>query len=389
MNSPAASAGQEPPAGLYIHIPFCKSKCQYCAFTSFPAKGFDLQGYMAGLLRQAETMARHPWCRATRFASLYLGGGTPTIYDGPILTELINRCLGLFNFSKDPEITVEANPNTVSSAKLLELKKAGVTRLSLGVQVFADRLLKKISRTHTTAEALAAIRMAREAGFDNLNIDLIYGLPGQSPVDWQESLEQAASLQPEHLAIYELMIEEGSGFAELEKAGKLDLPDEDAVTAMAEMIPDLLTPAGYLRYEISNYARNNKRSNHNINYWQNGSYLGLGAGAVSCFSGLRVSSVDDPDLFSRLVGDNRPPYKDAEALGREIAFRETVIMGLRMVEGVSRKRLQDRFDMDPAEYYGKILDELIAQGLIETNNNFLRLTDHGLALANQVLCRLV
>ena len=375
--------------GLYIHIPFCQRKCPYCAFTSYPVAGHDPAAYLVALHRQAAEVAAHAWAREIRFGSLYLGGGTPTIYEGGELVALLDDCQQRFAFTPDAEITVEANPNTLSAAKLDGLRRAGVNRLSIGVQALSDRLLGQLGRTHSRAQVGESVRLARQAGFANLNLDLIYGLPGQSLDDWQRSLDQVVELAPEHLALYELMIEPGSRFAELAAAGQLVLPDEDEVAAMAELIPTLLDQAGYQRYEISNYARPGYRSRHNLNYWLNGSYLGLGAGAVSCFAGLRLGSVDDPGLFNRLIATGQPPYKDGEALGREASFRESVIMGLRMLDGVAVAPLRARYGLDPLAYYGATLTELVAQGLLEVDADRLRLTPKALPLANQVLSRLV
>ncbi len=380
-------SGEEPPT-LYLHIPFCKSRCAYCAFNSYACQS-PPAAYLAALSNQIRHWADQQWCRERTFATLFIGGGTPTIYGGSELADLVRLCLTSFNFTEDAEITVEANPNTVSLEALTELRRGGVNRLSLGVQAFSDRLLGALGRSHTVAEADAAIGAARRAGFTNINLDLMYGLPGQGVADWQESLTQAIAHAPEHLACYELTIEEGTPFARLVDKGELTLPDEEEALAMAELTHAFLAQAGLQRYEISNYAAPGRECRHNLNYWRNGGYLGLGAGAISCLSGFRFGTVQDPELFTRLVQAGELPLAEGECLPLAPRFRESVVMGLRMLEGVSCARLHRQFGLTPPEYYGKILEDLRRQGLVTVSKNSLRLTKAGLPVANQVLARLV
>lgn len=376
-------------AGLYIHIPFCVAKCPYCSFASRPLTGQDLTGYLEAVLAQARAMASHPWTRGVRFASLFVGGGTPTVYPGADLARLIDSCLALLPFTANPEISVEANPNTVNREKLQTLRSAGVNRLSIGVQSFSDRILTAIGRAHTAKEAHLALDLARATGFTNLNLDLIYGLPEQTMADWQTSLATAMAIGPEHLSLYELMVEANTPFGEWQEAGKLALPTEDETVAMAEAIPHTLTTGGYSRYEISNYCRPGYQCAHNLVYWHNDSYLGLGAGAVSSFSGLRIKTVTDPPRFIKLLQAGRPPFQEAECLPREASFRETVIMGLRLVDGVTVRDLEKRFGLTPLAFYGAVLQKLADQGLIEEVAGHLRLTPKGLPIANQALAQLV
>jgi oxygen-independent coproporphyrinogen-3 oxidase len=379
--------GEEAP-GLYLHIPFCRSKCAYCAFNSVACAEPPV-AYPAALALQMDHWAAGDWCGQRTFATLFLGGGTPTVYDGATLAALVSRAFALFRFHEDPEVTAESNPNSADLAALTLLRRSGVNRLSIGVQSFSDRLLTVLGRSHTAAEAREAVRAAREAGFANINLDLIYGLPGQTLADWQQTLAAALELRPEHLAAYELSIEEGTPFACLAREGALSLPAEETVAAMAEETVCSLAAAGFARYEISNYARPGYECRHNINYWRNGSYLGLGAGAVSCLSGLRLRNVDDPAQYVGLVKKGEQPFSEAECLDRAARFRETVIMGLRLCEGVRISALQRRFALTPAEYYGRILAEHISRGLVETGPDSLRLSDRGMEVANQVLAQLV
>ena len=381
------ASGEESP-GLYLHIPFCKSRCAYCSFNSYACQS-PPAAYLAALTSQIRYWGEQQWCRERTFATLFIGGGTPTIYGGNELAGLVDQCLASFNFTEDAEITVEANPNTVTMEVLTGLRRAGVNRLSLGVQAFSDRLLGALGRSHTTAEACAAIKAARKGGFANINLDLMYGLPGQSATDWRESLDQALAHAPEHLACYELTIEEDTPFGRLVEKGELTLPGEEEVMAMAALTHDLLARAGLDRYEISNYAVPGKECRHNLNYWRNGSYLGLGAGAVSCLSGFRFSTVQEPGPFTGLVKKGELPLSEGECLPLTARFRESVVMGLRMLDGVSFAQLQRRFGLTPPGYYGKMLDELQEQGLVAVTQDSLRLTEAGLPVANQVLARLV
>ncbi|MBU0483908.1 MAG: radical SAM family heme chaperone HemW [Proteobacteria bacterium] len=376
-------------AGIYIHIPYCRSKCDYCSFNSLAVHGHDLNAYLAALTRQAERMANYHWTREQSFSTLFIGGGTPTILGGKPLAGLIKKILELFNFCPEPEITVETNPNTIAADTLPRLKEAGVNRLSIGIQSFSDQILKEISRTHTGAEGQQAVELARQAGFDNINLDLIYGLPAQDLCAMESSLATAMDLAPQHLSIYELMLEEGTPLADRAKQNRLQLPSEDEIADMELMIAEKTSVHGFARYEISNFAKNNMRCTHNINYWKNGPYLGLGAGAIAGIAGMRIANISDPTIYIKAVNAGEEPFSWAEYLTPAARFRETVIMGLRMMEGISITGLQKRFDIDLFNYYGDILDILRKKDLIIIEDDNLRLTTNGLPLANQVLRELV
>jgi len=390
MSAPAVNRpSSHHQAAIYLHIPFCKTKCLYCSFNSHAGREQEIAGYLQALNNHIRRMAGHPWCRGHSFFSLYIGGGTPTICDAALLGQVITNCLTAFSFCPEPEITVESNPNTLSSAKLQALLEAGVNRLSIGIQSFSPAQLKRLGRSHTVEDANLAFAMARDAGFSNINLDLMYGLPGQTADEWRQTLEQAASLAPEHFSLYELMVEEKTPLAALVAGGHYQLPTEDQVADMEAITTELLASRGYERYEISNYAKPGFTCQHNINYWQNRSWLALGAGAVGSLSGTKVTNVADPMAYTCRINSNQQPYSEIECLSRQALFRETVIMGLRMLKGISIPDLTKRFHLNPLAYYGETLQTLLDQGLVVLDKDSLRLSESALPVANQVLAQLV
>ncbi|CAK8721954.1 Heme chaperone HemW [Candidatus Electrothrix laxa] len=297
-----------------------------------------------------------------------------------------------FRCADGAEISIEVNPATVDAAGLDVLRRAGFNRLSIGVQSLSDVELCQLGRPHTVADAVQTIQMARAAGFDNINLDLMYGLSGQDPRSWQASLNRAVELQPEHLSIYELTIEAGTPFAQQQEQGNLSLPDEDTVLMMLEKTQQALNQVGFNRYEISNYAQPGYQCRHNINYWQNGEYIGLGAGAVAFLHGTRYTAIADADQFcERLecLSSGQNIWEEKEKLDRDAAFRETVIMGLRMTAGVSLMELTQRFGMNAEIYYSETLHRLIRQGMLHIVQDRLQLTTQGFLLANTVMAELV
>ena len=381
-------------AGIYVHIPFCQTKCPYCSFVSYQDVNANIKNrYMRALRQQARDMAKHPWSRARKFHSLYIGGGTPPTVDMSTMADFVTACLDGFDFTavspKAPEITMEANPNTVNKTMLERSIEAGINRLSIGVQSFSDAMLKGIGRKHSARDGIQAVQYARDAGFTNISFDLMFGLPGQDLASWKKSLEMAVELAPEHLSVYELTIEESTPFADQVRQGRLNLPDEDATLSMFELAQEILSARGYAQYEISNYARKGFQCIHNINYWENGSYVGLGSGAVSCFSGVRIQSEEAPQRFINMIKMQQKPFKEAEFLPLYARFRESVIMGLRMTKGVSISLLERQYGVTPHKYYGETLESLFKQKLLEEKDNRLRLTKKGMLLANRVMAQLV
>jgi oxygen-independent coproporphyrinogen-3 oxidase len=382
--SPSRAAG----LGLYIHIPYCRSKCGYCSFNSVPWVGQGPDAYLDALLAEMANVASG-WGAGRVVSSIFIGGGTPTIYDGSALARLLAACRDQFSLIADPEITIETNPNTVTATNLAAYRAAGANRLSIGVQTFDDRLLTVIGRSHSVVQAVQAVTLARQAGFSNLNLDLIYGLPTQGIDQWRHSINSALDLTPDHLALYELSVEAGTLFAVWQSQGELSLPDDDCTADMADLGHEMMANHGYLRYEISNYARPGSECWHNLNYWQNGSYIGLGAGAVSSFAGLRLKNIDNPTEYMARIKAGLVAFQDGEALSLTASFRESVVMGLRMLAGVSLASLRQRYGLDPLVYYGESLAKLRACGLVAFNEEWMWLTAKALPVANQILAELV
>ncbi len=376
--------------GLYLHIPFCLQKCPYCSFYSVSGRP-DLTGsFAAALGLQIRSVAARRDAREQPPATtIFFGGGTPSMLPPEILAELLQTCRRHFPCADTMEISIEVNPATIDGRGLQLLRQTGFNRLSIGVQSFNDQELKRIGRVHTADEAVQTADMARLAGFTNISLDLMYGLPGQDLQSWQDNLTRALELEPEHLSLYELTIEEDTSFARRLAEGDLHQPPEETILAMMEVSRRLSSDAGLCRYEISNYCRPGYQCRHNSNYWHNGSYIGLGPGAVSRLGPTRYTAAADVERFCKLMKNNEPVWLEQETLDNEYRFRETVIMGLRMTKGVSLDSLRQRFAIDTADYYGPTLERLIGQRLLEIRRQQLRLTEQGLLLANTVMAELV
>ncbi|SHO43020.1 radical SAM family heme chaperone HemW [Desulfopila aestuarii] len=375
-------------SALYIHIPFCVSKCRYCSFSSFAGLNGLYDRYLLNVKKEMDQISAG-CCKKMELQTVFLGGGTPTVLDPERLVNLLDHAEKLFGFAFDAEISVEANPGTVDGRALELLRQGGFDRLSLGVQSFSADELAMLGRCHSPMEADAAFKAARSAGFTNISLDLMYGLPGQTIESWRTTLITALTLEPEHLSMYQLTVEEGTPFGDLLASGKLELPDEDTVVAMDELNLELCGEAGLEMYEISNFSRPGYRCRHNINYWQNNEYHAAGAGAVSFSSGVREKRFDDPREYCRRVEAGDTVITEREELTLEASFRETVVMGLRMMDGVERECLVARFGLDPERYYGEVLEKLVAQQLVELTPTHLKVTPAGRLYSNIILAELV
>jgi oxygen-independent coproporphyrinogen-3 oxidase len=369
--------------GLYIHIPFCQAKCTYCDFNSFAGLEHLFDSYTAGLVREMVLADPGP------VKTIYLGGGTPTVLPLSLLAQLIDGIRHNFELQSGAEISLEANPGTVGPDKLNGLRALGVNRLSLGVQSFDNGELQRLGRIHTATQAVEACHSARLAGFDNINLDLIYGQPGQSLSSWAKSLRRALDLQPDHLALYALTIEDGTPLATAVAAGEVPAPDPDLAADMVEFAQESLSSAGFVHYEISNWARSPEYlCRHNLTYWRNEAYLGIGAGAHSWRNGRRWSNTAQPAEYVTRVFRHQQPLASEEIIPRELEMGETMIMGLRLLEeGVQYERFRQRFGLDLTLVFPNELDELVELGLIEESGDRVRLSERGWLLGNQVFLR--
>ena len=385
LNSPLSTK-----FGIYIHVPFCVRKCSYCSFYSVAGQDKWFDQYVNAVHAQIKQAAQSRWIGDRQVESIFFGGGTPTVLDPEQLVFLLQQCGLRFDCQhEDIETSIEVNPATIDYDGLVRLRRGGFNRISIGVQSLHDRELKRLGRLHTADDALHTVAMAREAGFTDLSMDLMYGLPGQDVAAWQQTLDRALAVSPDHLSIYELTLEQGTPFFVRAGQGELDIPDEDEVLAMLDHTCRIMERADFQRYEISNYARPGHECRHNVNYWNNGSYLGFGPGAVTCKSGRRMTALADIEQFCGRIQAGQPVGIDEEELTPEERFRETVIMGLRMIRGVNLNALEKRFGIDLITYYGATLDRLMRQQLLEVHQGRLRLTERGLLLANTVMAELV
>ncbi|MGB9776807.1 MAG: radical SAM family heme chaperone HemW [Anaerolineae bacterium] len=369
---------------LYIHIPFCRSRCTYCAFNTYAGLESLIPAYGEALCAEIRAAPVHPQdhpCAAT----VYFGGGTPSLLPPDTLARILQCVREHFHLSPDGEITLEANPGTVDRAYLRAVRERGVNRLSLGVQSVHPDELRLLGRRHTWEEAVAAVGAARAAGLENVNLDLIYGLPGQTLSRWQETLEAALSLDPHHLSLYALTLEEGTPLQGQVARGELPLPDDDAAAEMYEWAEARLARAGYVHYELSNWARSGRHfCRHNLTYWSNEPYLGLGAGASSWWGGRRWTNVRHPEEYIRRLAAGQPVAEEVEEIPLRLEMGETMMMGLRLVAGVSDARFRARFGVGLAEVFGAELARLADQGLLEWDGQTARLTPRGRLLGNWV-----
>ncbi|TKJ31654.1 MAG: coproporphyrinogen III oxidase [Chloroflexi bacterium B3_Chlor] len=370
---------------LYIHVPFCASKCRYCSFNSYAGLSHLYERYAEAL--EEEIGLYGEGVGRVEAGTVYVGGGTPTVLSVELVARLLQACKQHFVLPEDAEISVEANPGTVDVGYLSALRELGVNRLSLGVQSFSDEMLALLGRAHTAAETRETYHLARKTGFENVNLDLIYSLPTQTLDQWKADLAEAIDLKPEHLSLYCLTVEEGTPLAEMISTGQLPFADPDLAADMYSWAEEKLREAGYGHYEISNWARNGYECQHNITYWRNRPYLGFGAGAHSLHGGSRYRNVARPQEYVRRMERGQSCVAEREEIHGSLEMSETMIMGLRLCEGVSFHDFEDRFHLPLAAVYGDQIRELVAQGLLDVNGRGARLTVRGRLLGNEVFER--
>lgn len=406
--------------GLYVHLPFCRQKCFYCDFPSYAGKESRMAAYVEALLGELAREGaplRASWGPPR---TVYLGGGTPTVLPPALMERLLAGLRDFLAAGRGPraeaarqdvsvvraaaaagqavssdrardaaasdalEFTCECNPGTVDAAYLSLLRAGGVNRLSFGVQTFDDVLLRRIGRIHTAAEACVAVRQARAAGFRNLSLDLMYGLPGQTRAGLEASVQQALALAPQHISIYGLQVEEGTAFARAQAAGRLALPSDEESEAMYDYMTTALPAAGYARYEISNFARPGFESRHNLGYWQDVPYLGVGAAAHSYLDGQRYENPRGIEEYLAALRESGRARREEEPLTRATSMEEFAFLALRTARGIDRARFAARFGCELASVYADAIARMCARGFLEEDAQGVRLTPLGMKYGNWV-----
>ena len=348
---------------LYVHIPFCKQKCLYCDFNSYSNKENLIEEYIIALKKEIQSY------NFTDFETIYFGGGTPSIIPAKYIKEIMSmvKC--------DNEITLELNPGTIDEEKLKIYKEAGINRLSIGLQATQDSILKEIGRIHTLEEFDNAFKMARKAGFENINVDLMFGLPNQTIDDVNESLDYLIKINPEHISCYSLILHN-----DIFK----NLPSEDDERKMYYLIVDRLKEAGYNHYEISNFAKENKKSKHNLCYWNQQEYIGVGAGASSYLNGKRYTNELNIEKYILKITKNEQWYEIEEVQNEEDKIREYMILRLRLLKGVNVKEVFNKFGINVCDKFKKEIEKMVEKELLEVKSQNIRLTKKGLDYANIV-----
>ena len=370
---------------LYIHIPFCVKKCAYCDFLSGPASNQQIEEYVQALIEEIRYYKE--FVKKYEVSTVFWGGGTPSLLTGEQMKALMETLGQTFFIRQNAEITMEANPGTVTVEKLLACQKAGINRISFGLQSVNNEELKMLGRIHTYEEFLESYEAARKAGFQNINVDLISAIPKQTVSSWEQTLQTIISLQPEHISAYSLIVEEGTTFAKLYGEGcKLEhlLPMEEDERRMYERTEELLREAGYHRYEISNYAKEGYECQHNLGYWERKEYLGLGLGASSLIEETRFHNTDEMEEYLRDASNPILLRRGQEKLDRQEQMEEFVFLGLRKIRGIQEEKFAEMFGEDIWDCYGRNLERVIKEGLLEREEGVLRLTRKGIDVSNYV-----
>jgi oxygen-independent coproporphyrinogen-3 oxidase len=381
----AGAARDKPSLGLYVHIPFCARKCLYCDFLSFARTDASaIDAYADALIAE---IGRQGEIYGSGFLadSVFLGGGTPSLLSAGQLARILTALSRSFSITKDCETTMEANPGALDERRLEAALSHGVNRLSMGAQSFNDELLRTLGRIHTRADILANYAAARRAGFGNINLDLMFAFPCQTPADWRDTLAETVALGPEHISFYSLELEEGTPLWASVRDGTLTMPDEDTDREMYRFAVRALANAGYARYEISNAARPGFRCRHNLKYWSGDAYLGFGLGAHSCADGVRFSNTEDLRAYIAAARDGRASLRAHTHVNtRADRIAEYMFLGLRRTEGVLEADYARIFGEDVRARFGKEIARLTREGLLESADGALRLTPAGVDVSNRV-----
>lgn len=373
---------------LYLHIPFCVRKCNYCDFFSASGTPKEQADYVSAMIQEIQSYQE--LSGEYEVQTIFLGGGTPSLLTPEPIEKIFTTIYHIFSVNENAEITMEMNPGTVAIEKLRAMKAAGVNRLSIGLQSAQNEELKMLGRIHTYEEFLETWKLTEQAGFKNRNIDLMSALPGQTIESYEDTLSKVLALEPEHISAYSLILEEGTVFYDWYEKGKLDrgawkLPSEEEEYAMGELTIQRLAEAGMHRYEISNYAKPGKECRHNLGYWDRVEYLGIGAGSSSLIKGERFDHIRDRKAYIEKIRNGEPILIDREILSVESQMEEFMYLGLRKIEGVSRTDFQNYFGKNVDDVYGEILDKLEEEQLLEFSGDRIRLTHRGMDVSNCVL----
>ena len=367
--------------GLYVHIPFCVRKCAYCDFSSYAGRLADMPRYVDALCAEIRTRAKETGrCTAD---TVFFGGGTPSLLTGELLQKIVSTIKECYDLTADCEFTMESNPGTLTCELAKAMAACGVNRLSMGMQCAQSHLLKRLNRIHSMEEVKGAVQTAREAGIGQLNLDLMLGLPGQTLDDMRETLREALALSPDHLSCYALIVEEGTPLCRDIETGKLSLPGDDLDREMYEICRKTLQEHGYQQYEISNFAREDKRCRHNVNCWQYQPYLGFGCAAHSFYEGIRRANPASLDDY--LAG----AAPQLETISRDDAMFEFVMLGLRLTEGIEESAFLRHFGVPLWQKYGKQLEKALQDGRLQREDGRMYLSEHGMDVMNSVLVELL
>lgn len=369
--------------GLYIHIPFCQQKCSYCDFNSFKSSEDERKKYIEALIK--EIFIQGPSYKDYIIDSIFIGGGTPSVLDGSDIVRISKALEDNFSIGDNVEFTIELNPNSVKEEKFKAYKKAGINRLSFGGQSFNDKELKDLGRIHKGGDIFTAVNLAKATGFKNISLDLMLGIPGQTLDSLKDSLAKAMSLDLKHLSVYSLILEEGTRLYDLvTKTNKINLPDETLERDMYHFTKNFLRESGFYQYEISNFSKAGFESRHNLKYWSFEDYLGLGLSSHSKVGDKRFANVDVLSSYIISLANNSLPVKEIEFLTKKDQINEYIFMGLRKTKGFSYKKFEEIFDLDFLSHYKDEIKKNLDLALVDLDNEYLRLTEKGLDLANQV-----
>ncbi|GAA0078751.1 radical SAM family heme chaperone HemW [Clostridium sp. CTA-5] len=368
---------------LYIHIPFCKQKCLYCDFPSYAGKEKLMSSYIDALNKEIIEKAKKYLIK-----SIFIGGGTPSYLGVKELKSLL-QTINKLNLKQNLEFTMECNPGTLDEEKLKTMKQYNVNRISMGLQSTKNSILKSIGRIHSFEEFENNYLLAREVGFKNINVDLMFGLPNQPLDDWKETLKEIIKLKPEHISAYSLIIEEGTCFYNLYNSNKLNLPIEDEERKMYSYTKKILSSNGYNQYEISNFSINNKECFHNKVYWKMEEYLGLGVSASSFIDKKRIKNLDDIETYILNIENNKSVDEEIHLNDINDDMEEFMFMGLRMISGIEEEEFKKRFNQDIDKVYGDVINRNIKQELLIRNKGRIYLTSHGIEVSNCVMSQFI